>query len=132
MKQYKFEIINGLNWFYNNKDNLIKGNNYVIINAGENIKETLIGTITSIISRANVYKDGTVLISMAYTLDNNIKVSMRICNNDEIDLREILKEITKDEWETGGHKSACGCLIPIEKEKEFINRTIDVLNRKIY
>ena len=73
---------------------------------------------------------------MAYTLDNNVKVSMRICNGNnlenEIDLREILKEITKDEWETGGHKSACGCLFPIEREKDFIDRAIEILNRKVY
>lgn len=134
MKEYKLELIRGLNWFYNNKDKLIRGENYVIINAGENIKDTLIGTITSIISKSNIYREGTILISMAYTLDNNIKVSMRICNgnNNEIDLREILKNIVNDEFESGGHKSACGCLIPIEKEKEFVDNIFEVLNRKIY
>ena len=134
MKEYKIELINGLNWFYNNKDKMIKGNNYLIMNARENIRDTLIGTITSIISKANIYRENTILISMAYTLDNNIKVSMRICNGDhsEIDLREILKEITQDKWEAGGHKYACGCLIPIENEQEFINKSVDVLNRKVY
>ena len=134
MKEYKIELINGLNWFYNNKDKMIKGNNYLIMNAQENIRDTLIGTITSIISKANIYRENTILISMAYTIDNNIKVSMRICNGDnsEIDLREILKEITEDKWESGGHKYACGCLIPIENEQEFINKSVDVLNRKVY
>ena len=133
MKEYKLELINGLNWFYNNKDKIVKGTNFVIINAEENIKDTLIGTITSIISKSNIYRDNTILISMVCTLDDNIKVSMRICNgNNEIDLREILKEITKDEWEMGGHRNACGCLIPIEKEKEFINRALEILNRKAY
>ena len=113
---------------------MIKGNNYLIMNAQENIRDTLIGTITSIISKANIYRENTILISMAYTIDNNIKVSMRICNGDnsEIDLREILKEITEDKWESGGHKYACGCLIPIENEQEFINKSVDVLNRKVY
>ena len=136
MKEYKIELINGLNWFYDNKDRLIKGNHYIIINAQENIKDTLIGTITSIISKANLYRENTILISMAYTVDNSIKVSMRICNgnNNEsnVDLREILKEITKDKFEAGGHKYACGCLIPLEKEKEFINDTLEILNRKVY
>jgi RecJ-like exonuclease len=133
MKEYKIELINGLNWFYTNKDKMIKGNGFVIINAEDTIRDTLIGTIASIISKSNIYCDDTILISMAYTLDNHIKVSMRICNgNNKIDLRGILKEITKDEWETGGHKNACGCLIPIEKEKEFINRAVEVLNRKAY
>ncbi len=136
MKDYKLELIKGLNWFYNNKDKMTKGNNFIIINSQDNIKDTLIGTVTSIISKSNVYRDNTILIAMAYTLDNNVKVSMRICNGNnsenEIDLREILKEITKDEWETGGHKSACGCLFPIEREKDFIDRAIEILNRKVY
>ncbi len=134
MKQYRLEIINGLNWFYNNKDKMTKEESFVIINAEDNVKDTLIGTITSIISKSNIYRNNTILISMAYTLDNNVKVSMRICNgnNEDIDLREILKEITQDKWETGGHKNACGCLFPIENEKEFINRIMEVLNRKVY
>ncbi len=135
MREYKIELVNSLNWFYENKDKLIKDNNFVIINAENKIRDTLIGTITSIISRSNIYREGTILIAMAYTQDNNIKVSMRLCNENsemEVDLRGILKQITKDEWETGGHRHACGCLIPIEKEQEFIERTLNVLNRKVY
>src|SRR3989344_6648945 len=77
LRQYKQELINGLNWFYSNKDKLIKKDNFVIINAEDKIRDTLIGTITSIISRSNVYFNGTILIGMAYTLDNNVKISMR-------------------------------------------------------
>ena len=135
MKEYKIELINSLNWFYDNKERLIKGDNFVIINAENKIRDTLIGTIASIVSKSNIYKKGTILISMAYTPDNNIKVSMRLCNEtieDKTDLRTILKEITKDEWETGGHRHACGCLIPLDKEKEFISRGLEVLNRKVY
>ncbi len=135
MKEYKIELINSLNWFYDNKDRLIKGDYFIIINAENKIRDTLIGTIASIVSRSNLYKKGTILISMAYTPDNNIKVSMRLCNEtseDKTDLRTILKEITKDEWETGGHRHACGCLIPLDKEKEFISRSLEVLNRKVY
>lgn len=134
MKDYKIELIKSLDWFYNNKDKLIKEKNFIIINAENNIRDTLIGTVTSIISKSNIYLDDTILISMAYTPDNNIKVSMRICNGNDksIDLRNILKEITKDRWEVGGHKNACGCLIPMEKEKEFITQTLEILNRKVY
>jgi len=132
LREYKLELINSLNWFYNNKDKMTKGENFLIINAQENIRDTLIGTVTTIISKSNIYRTNTILISMAYTIDNNIKVSARLCNgNDEIDLREILKKITNDEWETGGHKNACGCLIPIEKENEFIQRCLNVLDKKL-
>lgn len=121
LKQYKQELINGLNWFYSNKGKLIKKDNFIIINAEDKIRDTLIGTITSIISRSNVYQNGTILIGMAYTLDNNIKISMRECNTNNYDLAEILKNFVNEKGEVGGHKQAAGALIPLEYEQEFID-----------
>lgn len=129
LKEYKLEIINGLNWFYSNKEKLTQGNNFVIINAEANIRDTLIGTIISIISRSNIYKDKTILIGMAYTLDNNIKISMRTCNHNDNDLTEILKKIVNDYGETGGHKQAAGALISIENELNFINNAKEILSK---
>ncbi len=132
LKQYKLEIINGLNWFYKNKDKLVKKDNFIIINAEQDIRDTLIGTIMSIISRSNVYKDGTILIGMAHTPDLYIKISMRSCNSSNYDLAELLREIVNNKGEVGGHKQACGALIPQEYEQEFINNSIGILNRKLY
>ena len=52
---YKKEIINSLDWFYKNRKTrfIIERQGYVIINAEDNIKDTLIGTLTSIISKSN-------------------------------------------------------------------------------
>jgi len=135
LKQYQLELVNGLNWFYSNKDALIKGDNFVIINAEFNMRDTLIGTVISIISKSNVYKDGTILLGMAYTPDNNIKISMRVCNSNKYNLTEILKKIVKNKGEVGGHKQAAGALIAQEYELEFINHAKEVLseiNRKVY
>ena len=121
LRQYKQELINGLNWFYSNKDKLIKKDNFVIINAEDKIRDTLIGTITSIISRSNVYFNGTILIGMAYTLDNNVKISMRECNTNNYNLAEILTNFVNGKGEVGGHKQAAGALIPLEYEQEFID-----------
>ncbi len=121
LKQYKQELINGLNWFHSNKDKLTKKDNFIVINAEDKIRDTLIGTITSIISRSNVYQNGTILIGMAYTLDNNIKISMRECNTNNNDLAEILKNFVNEKGEVGGHKQAAGALISLEHEQEFIN-----------
>lgn len=129
LKEYKLEIINGLNWFHSNKEKLIHGNNFVIINSENNIRETLIGTIVSIISRSNIYKDGTILIGMAYNLENNIKISMRTCNHNNHDLTEILKKIVGNYGETGGHKQAAGALISIENELPFINKAKEILGK---
>ena len=130
---YKQELIKILNWFYSNRGNekIIEKDRYVIINAEENVKDTMIGTLASIISRSNIYSEGTIILSMANTLDGNIKISLRqVGINPDIDLRTIIKDITRKLGfgEAGGHKQACGCLIPQEKEEEFIKITEERLN----
>ena len=129
LKQYKLELINGLNWFYSSKDKLLHGDNFIIVNAESKIRDTLIGTLMSIISRSNVYKDGTVLIGMAYTIDNKIKLSMRSCNYSNYNLIELLVKIVNGYGEAGGHKEACGGSIPIENEQEFINKAKEILSK---
>ena len=126
LQDYKREIIDSLNWFYKNKENknIIEGKGYIIINAGENVKDSLIGTLASIISRSNLYRNGTIVISMAYTLDGFIKISARTVKlNGEIsvDLSKMMKKvIEKLGGVGGGHNVAAGALISQEKEKEFI------------
>ncbi|MBS3108317.1 DHH family phosphoesterase [Candidatus Woesearchaeota archaeon] len=131
---YKKEIINSLDWFYKNRKTrfIIERQGYVIINAEDNIKDTLIGTLTSIISKSNVYDDGTILISMAHSIDET-KISARIAGRKEIDLRTILqKTISKlGNYLVGGHKTACGGLIPQEKEFEFIKATEEILSKAV-
>ncbi len=120
--QYKREIIGSLNWFYSNrKTNSVKEyGDLVIINAENNLRDTLLGTMTSLISKSNLYNDGTIIFGMGYTPDNEIKVSIRSVNSDA-NLKQMLEKIGAEmELQLGGHKSAAGCLIPLEKEKEFI------------
>lgn len=98
----------------------IIGNGFVIINAKDNIKDTIIGTITSILSHSSIYEEGTIIISMAY-YEDKIKISSRNVGQDGRNIREILNKIvTEIGGEVGGHKSAAGCMISKEKEQEFI------------
>ena len=132
--EYKKEIINSLNWFYNNKSKVAEGKNYIIINAEDNIKDTLIGTLSSIISKSNVYREGTIIIGLAHTLDDDTKVSARIAGfkNGDSDLRKIMKAVvTKVGGFGGGHKSAAGALIPQEKEIEFIDSLKLILDKEV-
>ncbi len=129
LKEYKSEIINSLNWVYNNrgKDKIIELDNLVIINAQNNVRDTIIGTINSVLTRSGLYKEGTLVASMAYTLDNNLKISLRNVGNGFIDLSILIKEIcTKLGGIGGGHPNASGGLIPIIKENEFI---ADIINK---
>lgn len=115
---YKQHILSGLNFVSNNKK--IEGDNYVIINAKSNIKDTIIGTIASILSMSSIYKQGTAIITMAHNEDK-IKISARIAGRNGRNIKEILDSVIEEVGgESGGHAMAAGCLISKEKEQEFI------------
>lgn len=132
---YKQHLISGLNFISNLKtskskdfnstqksmiSDKIEGDNYIIINARNNIKDTIIGTIASILSMSSFYKEGTTIITMAQNKDK-IKISGRIAGRNGRNIREILDSVVQEVGgESGGHALAAGCLIAKEKEKEFI------------
>ena len=102
---------------------IAKGEQFVILNAKDKIKDTIIGTIASIMSFSPVYEQGTAIIAMAYRSDNKIKVSARIAGRKGRNVREILSKALypiAEEAEVGGHPMAAGCILPKEKESLFI------------
>ncbi|MEM4271379.1 MAG: DHH family phosphoesterase [Candidatus Pacearchaeota archaeon] len=121
--RYKQSLIEALNYVSNNPK--IEGKQYVILNARDKIQDTIIGTIASILSMSAMYKEGTIIITMAYNQDK-IKVSSRICGKEKyedncMNLKEIMDSITElIGGESGGHKFAAGCVISKEKEQAFI------------
>jgi len=134
MADYKKEIINSLKWYDHNKASnfVTKGNGYMIINAQDQIRSTMIGTLASILSRSNDAKERFIM-SMAQLVDGTTKVSLRMCGNNEgIDLKQIIVDITKSMQgcESGGHANAAGALIPTDSEEEFIKKAKVVLGKK--
>ena len=120
---YKREIINSLNWFYANKGKHLEGNGYVIVNAEDHVKDTIIGTLGSLISKSNLYREGTIILTMAYTIDGNIKLSVRstATARTKIDLLKAVNFIvSKVGGIGGGHNYAAGALVSQEKEKELV------------
>jgi single-stranded DNA-specific DHH superfamily exonuclease len=121
--RYKQSLIDALN--HVNKNPKIEGKQYVIINAKDKIQDTIIGTVASIMSMSALYKEGTIVITMAYNRDK-IKVSSRISgreksSDDPRNLKQIMDEITElIGGESGGHKFAAGCVIGKDKEEAFI------------
>lgn len=133
--EYKKELINTLNWFYKNRSTnyIIEEKNYILIKAKNKVKDTLIGTLSSIISRSNLYEKGTVIIGMAYTEDDKVKISARAVRSTNFDLGQIIKDIvSKLGGFGGGHFIAAGALIPQDKENEFVKMIQESLNRNIY
>jgi len=117
--KYKQHLISGIKFAVGTEK--IIGNGFVIINAEENIKDTMIGTIASILSSSPIYEDGTIIITMAY-YENKIKVSGRNVGRTGRNIREILNNVVeKVGGEVGGHEFAAGCNILQSKEQEFLN-----------
>ncbi len=117
--KYKQFIISGLKFV--SEAEKVEGNGFVIINAKDKIKDTIIGTIASILSNSSIYEDGTVITAMAY-YEDKIKVSARSAGKSGRNLREVLSSIIeKTGGDVGGHESAAGCMLKKEKEKEFLD-----------
>lgn len=116
--KYKQELISGLK--VAEQIDKHQGEGFVIMNAGEQIKETLIGTICSMISSSPTYEEGTILVGMAYNQDK-IKVSARIAGRSDKNLKEVMeKSVVELEAEVGGHHAAAGALIRKEDELAFV------------
>ena len=134
MSEYKKEIINSLRWYDENKAGnlVVKGNGYVIINAQDKIRSTIIGTLASILSKSNGSGERFIM-SMAQLADGTTKISLRMKNsNNEIDLRNIVMDIVNgmEGCEAGGHANAAGALIPTEMEDEFVEKAKIILEKK--
>lgn len=129
--EYKKEISNAMRWYENSgsSEDIIKTEKYLIINAKNNIRPTIIGTLASIISNNKEIRNKTIIMSLAHD-GPNIKVSTRIKGEYDIDLRDVIKEILEQvEGEGGGHKQAAGAIISIDQEQDFINQAVKVLDK---
>jgi RecJ-like exonuclease len=123
--KYKQELVSGLK--VAEKMEKIKGKGFVILNAKNQIKDAIVGTICSMLSSSPKYEQGTILIGMAYSEDK-IKVSARMVGHEGRNLKEVLEKtiITFRESnpetlaEVGGHHAAAGCLVERDKESSFI------------
>jgi len=123
--EYKQELVSGLR--IAEKMDKIKGKGFVILNAKDQIKDAIVGTICSMLSSSPTYTEGTILIGMAYNEDK-IKVSARIVGQEGRNLKEVLEKTvvkfkTKNPEsiaEVGGHHFAAGCLVEKSKEDSFI------------
>lgn len=125
---YRQQLVSALNYADNNK---IEGKGYVLLNARNKIKDTIIGTVASIISMSNHYKEGTIIIAMSYDKDK-MKISARVTGRNGRNVREMLeKTLEKIGGECGGHEYAAGCLISKAKESEFIKSLIKNLELEV-
>jgi RecJ-like exonuclease len=123
--KYKQHIIEALKFVAQSQKT--QGKDFIIINAKNNIKDTIIGTIASILATSSIYEEGTIIITMAY-FEDKIKVSARLVGKNGRNVREALAGVVqKTGGEVGGHHVAAGAVIPKTKEKTFL----DVLKKNL-
>jgi len=124
--KYKQSLVSALKYVSDSES--LEGKNYVIINARDNIKDTIIGTVASIVSHSPVYEVGNIIIALAYN-ENGIKVSARVAGREGRNVRDVLsKAVVRFGGEVGGHPQAAGCLISREQEADFIIELQKVLD----
>jgi single-stranded-DNA-specific exonuclease len=133
LNRYRREIISAVQWYQGNKDkkSINQSDGYVIINARDEVPSTMIGTLASILSRSNEFEKPTLVLSMAYTNDDTIKVSLRASGrpDERLDLRKIVQQIVaRTGGEAGGHMGAAGALVPIEQEELLIKAAKESLS----
>ncbi len=133
MEDYRKEIVGALNWYKQSENSsfVLKGSRYIIINAEDNVRATMIGTIASIISKSHSTKDSMYILSLARIGNGKTKISLRMSGNTKRDLMTIISEITAMvDGKCGGHKDAAGAIIATEREKEFVEAAKRVLDRR--
>ena len=120
LEQYRRMISNALNLVREN--NLIKSTeNFNFLIAGDRISDSIIGTTISILLNSNLIKKEKPIFGFADASDSMVKVSARVGNSIDVDLKKIISEAVKRVGgEGGGHKQAAGALIPKGKVEEFI------------
>jgi len=113
--------------------NVMKTDKAYYINAGSNIHENFIGTITSICEKSSVLNGGRVIFGIANTSDGKVKISARAPKetvDNGLNLKEMLGGITENHnGYGGGHAAAAGAFLPVGKENEFINSCENYLNK---
>ena len=72
------------------------------MNVKNKIKDTMIGTIASILSNSSIYKEETIIVAMAFNeTETKIKISARNVGNQGRNVREVLEKIitpSKEKW----------------------------------
>ncbi len=130
---YRKMITKYMKWI---RENEVTGTDHACyINAGGQIHENFIGTITSICEKSSLLGSGKIIFGLADTENGKVKVSARAPKDiveKGLNLKNMLSEITSDhEGYGGGHTAAAGAFIPKGKEKEFIDSCENYLRDKL-
>lgn len=119
MLSYKRKLMKSLKWIEKEKKNIIHTERATYIIGNDDIPDTLIGTLCSILANSEkTEKD--IIVGFANT-DNGVKVSGRMISDMEFDLGKAIETTAAQlGGEGGGHGRAGGAKINRGQETEFI------------
>lgn len=105
------------------KNRIIKGDNWIIIDGHDKIKDSIIGVICSMIANSGIYKDGSVIVGLADRHDGDevkTKVSIRTVNSPKA--LALLNKVAQvvNISEMGGHEMAAGAWLDIRQKGAFL------------
>ncbi len=117
---YRRMISSALSWISRNRKSFIVTDKATYILAGDNISDTIIGTVLSICMKSKISTD--IGFSFANSC-NGVKVSARAKKDDgSINLGLIIRKACEVVGgEGGGHRTAAGAKIPFGSEMKFID-----------
>lgn len=118
LRAYRQEIMEAICW-YESSEKIIRKNNVIIIDATKDIRPSIVGPLTSVISRSRA-SEGTYVLSFS-DFKEKIKVSLRFAGEPARNLSEVLGDLIEGcNGTSGGHRNAAGALIDI-KDKDKIS-----------
>jgi len=125
LEEHRSSMFTCYQWISKNLEKIEDKGKFYAFHGHNEIGETFIGTVVSLIINSQLLKENKPVIGFAYTSGNEVKVSGRATKENiekGIDLGEAMRyAAAKVGGEGGGHNIAAGAQIPKGKEEEFIN-----------
>jgi RecJ-like exonuclease len=134
--KYGRRISSSLRYVENNKedDSVVYENSVGVIDAGGNIDEDFIGTVTTITMSNGVFS-APVVMGAAHAEKEKIKISSRASKKaveNGLNLGEVIGEICEEvDGEGGGHNIAAGAKIPREEKDRFVESLEEKVEAKV-
>ena len=137
LADYRSQIAQALNWLDTHQNEVKRKSRLISFNAGPVINDRIISTVTSIAASSKMFSPSHILVGLAQSDDNLLKISARTNNemvDKGIDLGTAINEAVKSlapQLEGGGHKIAAGGKIPSTEEKKFLSLLNKILTQQL-
>lgn len=127
--EYKRALSDAIRWYEGMRDTgQIESGKLIIIDGRDVVQASIIGTLASIVSHMDLTPRGALILSLARVENGDVKVSLRVKGDTELDLRALMHEIALAVGgAAGGHLNAAGALVPREHEERFLEEAERIL-----